>query len=262
MRAPAAQDATEPEVPCKYHAAGFCCYGARCRSSHDPHLVQRMEREWLAESCVQPRRELSLIPRSGVDRFVVLDLEGKEEIIELPAMCIDAHTMKETGRFHRWIRPVHLFDGKEINPDSTAVPFDRALREMETWLGGAARASRSLFVICGDWDIKTQIPKQCRLNGCELPMYFRRWANLKVLYNEKFGTSVRGMKGMLGHQGMLGRNGEVDGVHHLGMHDVTNIARILVRLAESGADLDATGEVDASGRVTTRWKPTGDRRRR
>ncbi len=36
-----------------------------------------------------------------------------------------------------------------------------------------------LCAICGNWDIKTQIPKQCTICNIDLPKYFNQWMNVK-----------------------------------------------------------------------------------
>merc|ERR1739841_147413 len=66
--------------------------------------------------------------------LLVLDLEGKEEIIEFPVIAIDATKRCEVGRFQRYVRPAHLFDGCALSPDSPAVPSDIVLQDFDVWL--------------------------------------------------------------------------------------------------------------------------------
>lgn len=35
------------------------------------------------------------------------------------------------------------------------------------------------FVTCGDWDLKTMLPNQCRTSKCSKPKYFSQWINIK-----------------------------------------------------------------------------------
>jgi inhibitor of KinA sporulation pathway (predicted exonuclease) len=50
--------------------------------------------------------------------------------------------------------------------------------------------------------------------------------------------------------GMLnGLNIELEGHHHLGLDDVKNICKVLVKLIQDGAIVDITGQKDESGRV-------------
>ena len=78
------------------------------------------------------------------------------------------------ARFHRWVRPVQLFDGlsqRQLNPSSNAVPFTQAVAELVHWMRCAAQSvgGEGAVVTCGDWDLKTQIPKQCRCVCCPMP---------------------------------------------------------------------------------------------
>ena len=71
------------------------------------------------------------------------------------------------GRFHRWVRPVHLFEdvkGGHHNLQSNAIPFVQALPELMDWVLKMEESCGhpSAFVTCGNWDIKSQIPRQCK----------------------------------------------------------------------------------------------------
>jgi len=75
--------------------------------------------------------------------LLVLDLEGKDEIIEFPLILIDLSSMTEISRFHSWIRPTnwdqtipkhHKSDTDYVNLKSEAVRFDKALQSMHAWL--------------------------------------------------------------------------------------------------------------------------------
>merc|ERR1712039_528563 len=73
--------------------------------------------------------------RQGALRYLlVLDLEGKDEIIEFPVIILDAACGKELCRFQRYVRPVNLFHGCAINTESLAVPFTDVLRDFDVWL--------------------------------------------------------------------------------------------------------------------------------
>merc|ERR1711977_762210 len=73
-------------------------------------------------------------PRSAhcpFDVLAVLDLEGKDEIIELPVLLLDVHKKQEIARFHAWIRPSFL---DETSGSGLAVPFSKALQDLQSWL--------------------------------------------------------------------------------------------------------------------------------
>jgi 3'-5' exoribonuclease 1 len=175
----------------------------------------------------------------------VLDLEGKEEIIELPVLALRSADMQVIGRFHRWVRPVHLFEdvkGGHHNLQSNAIPFVQALPELMDWVLKMEESCGhpSAFVTCGNWDIKSQIPRQCKLSKIDLPSALYQWVNLKDIFNEfhQPRKPVRGMKGMLGRLQL-----KLDGMHHLGMDDVDNIAKCAIKLMQQGASLHITGKL-------------------
>jgi inhibitor of KinA sporulation pathway (predicted exonuclease) len=154
-----------------------------------------------------------------IECLLVLDIEGgandrpgEDEIIELPVALVNLKTRKEEARFHRFIRPSswdtflnsEAPGSKRINARTSAVPFPQALTELEHWLQqfnmsmhtwpakprqlsnstnpGDAPGYRSfLWATCGDWDLKTIFPKQCRKSGVGVPSSMRQWCNIKVL---------------------------------------------------------------------------------
>jgi len=212
--------------------------------------LSELEVKWLAASCVTPTETSNDTWQvQPFEYFVVFDLAGQEEIIEFPVIVVDATTLNEVGRFHRWIRPVQLFEGMPLNPASTAIPFVTALQQFEEWLSGVIPKDKTFsFVICGDWDLKTQIPKQCSISNCSVPTYMHRWINLKDVFTHFYERKVHGMKEMLQRLHMLDSQGQVEGFHHLGMHDTENIAKILVRVIQDGAVVSTTA-VREEGKV-------------
>lgn len=97
-----------------------------------------------------------------------------------------------------------------------------------------------LFVTCGDWDLKSMLPRQAASLNIPIPPYMMRWLNIKKAYNKAMGTFPRGMMVMLsgldiGHEGR----------HHSGIDDCINIARILKKLAEMGVLFKQTGSIES-----------------
>ncbi|ETO02835.1 hypothetical protein RFI_34578, partial [Reticulomyxa filosa] len=131
-----------------------------------------------------------------------------------------------------------------------------------------------LFFTCGDWDIGKQIPLQFyRSIVCgnsnkenthikEFPSYLMQWMNVKTFalnyYQSKnslkIGTSIKISFGTMANL-LKFLQIPLDGVHHLGMHDTDNIAKICIRLLVDGAVLDITTSrehhVDGNGNVAT-----------
>lgn len=222
---------------CKYFYAGFCSFGDSCRNTHDLQLMEEVEKEWFNE-------ELSLLwTQDGVKNqsyqyLAVLDLEGKEEIIEFPVIVLDTTTLEVAGRFHRWVKPVRLFEEQakiyprgQTNNQSSAKPFSTVLTEFHQWMNEHKFADSVLFVTCGDWDLRKQVPRQCGISCVWRPPYLDHWVNIKELFNQhnKSRRGVRGMRGLLNKLGL-----PLEGKHHLGMHDVNNICRCLAAMLDDG----------------------------
>lgn len=193
------------------------------------------------------------------DYLLVIDLEGKVEILEFPVIMIDAKTGCYVDFFHRFVRPVKMgekrvdqyIEGKygKIGVDrvwhDTAIPFTEVLQEFEVWLtgkqlweretGGSLR--RAAFVTCGNWDLKTKIPQQCIDSHIELPPYFNEWINLKDIYLNFYNRMAPGMRPM-----MNGLRITLLGSHHLGFDDSKNIARVMQHMLSDGALMQITAK--------------------
>ncbi|CAN6893209.1 unnamed protein product [Brassica oleracea] len=186
------------------------------------------------------------------DFFLVLDLEGKVEILEFPVLIVDARTMQVVDLFHRFVRPTKMseqainkyIEGKygEVGVDrvwhDTAIPFKQVVEEFEGWLAEHGLWGKetdgalndAAFVTCGNWDIKTKIPEQCIVANINLPQYFMEWINLKDVYLNFYGREARGMVSMMRQCGI-----RLMGSHHLGIDDTKNITRVVQRMLADGA---------------------------
>lgn len=199
--------------------------------------------------------------RTSPEYLLVLDLEGKNEIIEFPVLVL-RHGV-EVGRFHRWVRPAELFAGKTIPEDCPSVPWTQVLPDFVEWLHSRfgiditktsiqAKTEEEIhmaetknqnsdcnyaFVTCGDWDCK-HIARQCEISSSPehpllCPPGFHVFTNVKKVCGNIFGKDMTkgGMKGMLAKLEWLTRNGApAFGFHHSGMHDVENISMIVIKL--------------------------------
>lgn len=193
------------------------------------------------------------------DYLLVIDLEGKVEILEFPVVMIDARTGGYVDFFHRFVRPVKMneqrlnqyIEGKygKIGVDrvwhDTAIPFTEVLQEFEVWMTGNQLWEREMggslrqaaFVTCGNWDLKTKIPQQCNDSHLELPPYFNEWINLKDIYLNFYNRMAPGMRPMMNGLGIT-----LLGSHHLGFDDSKNIARVMQHMLSDGALMQITAK--------------------
>ena len=177
-----------------------------------------------------------------------------QEIIEFPVIILDTEQdgWPEVARFHEYCRPVHSpalppfcteLTGITQETVDAARTFPEVFDAAQTFLSRFELEGLGL-VTCGNWDLKVMLPAQLRLIGCgnphESPTVFRRWLNVKQLYDKASG--LKGKKRAKGMVGMLNSLGlPLIGRHHSGIDDAANIAQILrtvaPRYAEKNNDL-------------------------
>ena len=88
---------------------------------------------------------------------------------------------------------------------------------------------RAIFVTCGDWDLKSMLPSQCRLSGIGLHNCFKSWINVKKEFQRITGTMISRNENDLIQ--MLNKFGlKHVGKLHSGKDDVRNIELVLKEL--------------------------------
>jgi inhibitor of KinA sporulation pathway (predicted exonuclease) len=179
-----------------------------------------------------------------------------QEIIEFPSVLIhvgDGFNPKIVSEFQEYIKPVRNPKLTEFCKSLTGISqckvdggsdFESALKRHAEWLAekiGARPTSENVIVVtCGDWDIKTMLPKQCELTGVDVPEYLRQPCNLKIVAQDFWGLRhpPKGMVHMLDRLKL-----PLQGRHHSGIDDCRNIARICMRLGSSGCLFRPTSEL-------------------
>eukprot|EP00913_Durusdinium_trenchii_P035597 g33313.t1 len=215
---------------CKWYAAGFCKFHSEtgCRNGlHDTTAALKAEADW------------------------------------------------ELGRFHRFVRPGYWtreewsmrnrFNANCFNNGANSISFPEVVDDLLNWLRellnkepGELRSEDFLFVTCGNWDVKSAIPRQCcnpapgTVDLSLQKLLFSRWSNLKEVFRDFYKLPVNsaptGMRGMLKMLRI-----PLSGQHHLGMDDVSNLAKILQRLIHEGCSVGPTGQASQA----PVWNPKG-----
>ncbi|XP_059661478.1 uncharacterized exonuclease domain-containing protein At3g15140 [Cornus florida] len=235
---------------CLYYTQG------KCTMMDDPVHLQKFNHNCSGELKLNAS-ECRNMRSQQLDFFLVLDLEGKVEILEFPVLMIDAKTMDVVDFFHRFVRPTEMsvqrideyIEGKygKLGVDrvwhDTAIPFMEVIEQFEVWmaqhhlwgkeLGGPL--NKAAFVTCGNWDLKTKVPQQCKVSKMKLPSYFMEWINLKDVYLNFYNRRATGMITMMKELQI-----PLLGSHHLGIDDTKNIARVLQQMLADGALLQIT----------------------
>lgn len=234
---------------CLYYTQG------KCTKMDDPIHLEKFNHH-----CTEELKVNSINSKSRsqpLDFLLVLDLEGKIEILEFPVLLINTKTMKVVDLFHRFVRPSEMseqrineyIEGKygKLGVDrvwhDTAISFKEAIKQLEDWItqhqlwekevGGCL--NRAAFVTCGNWDLKTKVPQQCRVSRMKLPLYFMEWINLKDIYLNFYKRRATGMLTMMKELKI-----QLLGSHHLGIDDTKNIARVLQHMIADGAVIQIT----------------------
>ncbi|XP_010245562.1 PREDICTED: uncharacterized exonuclease domain-containing protein At3g15140 isoform X1 [Nelumbo nucifera] len=235
---------------CLYYTQG------KCTKMDDPMHLEKFNHNCSTELQVNAA-QLKHLRSQHLDYFLVLDLEGKIEILEFPVVMVDAKTMDVVDFFHRFVQPSKMsqqrineyIEGKygKLGVDrvwhDTAIPFKEVIQQFESWiahhrlwereLGGPLH--RAAFVTCGNWDFKTKVPQQCKVSSMRLPPYFMEWINLKDIYLNFYQRRAPGMMTMMKELGI-----PLLGSHHLGIDDTKNITRVLQHMLADGAILQIT----------------------
>lgn len=236
---------------CYYFSQGRCKLdGDAAHMANYSHTLPSLD--------VNPSDTEKVVPQP-FDKYLVLDLEGRVEILEFPCLLVDPKTLQIIDCFHRFVRPVKMsverqkeyIKGKygpwglERVWHDTAIPFTEVLSQFENWMEShglwekhsSKKLKRAAFVTCGNWDIKTKIPEQCVDSGVPLPPYFTQWINLKDIYLNHYQRRAGGMLSML-----QGLHIPLSGTHHVGLDDAHNISRVLQRMLIQKAVVKVTAE--------------------
>ena len=125
--------------------------------------------------------------------------------------------------------------------EESGKPFSEV---WQRWHRFMAQYPNSLIVTCGDWDLRTMLPKQLKLSGLEnqAPRTPAYWCNIKHCYEELYGQKAGGMAKILKSLRL-----ELVGKHHSGIDDCRNIGRAAVKMLEDGRLKRGGGETQEAG---------------
>jgi len=180
-----------------------------------------------------------------------------QEIIEFPSVLIriDGDDLKARiiAEFQKYIRPAHnptltsfckKLTGISQDQIDSGTSFEVALSAHRAWLteqlGCHPSTENVTIVTCGDWDIKSMLPRQCFLTRMKVPEYLTRVCNIKIIAQELWGEKKRpsGMVKMLTRLRL-----PLIGREHSGIDDCRNIAAICLRFASMFCKFRPTGEL-------------------
>jgi len=176
--------------------------------------------------------------------YLIIDLEAtcsddksitssEMEIIEIGAVMQNSRTFEIESEFQTFVKPVRhpeltrfcLELTKIRQSDVDAAPlFPQACEMMKKWMVDFPDA---LFCSWGNYD-RNQFINDCVYHGVEYP-FGADHMNLKVQFSKSGGPRKRvGIAGALKYLGL-----DFEGIHHRGIDDARNIARIVRRVCQS-----------------------------
>jgi len=197
----------------------------------------------------------------GLRYLLVLDFEAtcgdgvinreEMEIIEFPTLVYNLQEKRVQATFHEYVRPVLNPTLTEFCTALTGIiqeTVDKADTFPDVWSrykefmrsnGFMDDPAQYSFITCGDWDLKTALPQQLSLASSDIQKsdfsllqshFIDRLINLKRSYKKQYNDRyTRDMNTMLKHLGM-----EIEGRHHSGIDDCSNILRIVERMLNDG----------------------------
>lgn len=219
------RDADRWRPMCLYHTQG------KCTKMDDPIHLEKFNHN-AARDLQVSAADLEQVCPQELDHFLVLDLEGFVRPSQMSETRVNEYIEGKYGKF-----------GVDRVWHDTAIPFREVIGEFETWLAQhnlwakeqGGKLNRAAFVTCGNWDLKTKVPQQCKVSRIKLPGYFIEWINLKDVYLNFYHREARGMMSMMKQLDI-----SVLGSHHLGLDDTKNIARVLQHMLVDGAIMSIT----------------------
>ena len=175
----------------------------------------------------------------------------RHEIIEFPALLLDARTGAELACFHEYVRPTEAAElsafclqltGITQQQVNSASPLADVVRRFEAWveergLTAALNSGAAVLVAHGGWDLGDQLPREAARKGIALPAWLgsSTYADIKVLFGLQLPGASTSLRGMLRALGI-----EFEGRLHSGIDDCRNLRRVLTTLIERGASLTPT----------------------
>ncbi|NXI68270.1 ERI2 exoribonuclease, partial [Anseranas semipalmata] len=216
-------------------------------------------------------------PAAAGQRFgylVVVDFEAtcwrdarrrSPEIIEFPAVLLNASTGEIESEFHTYVQPQEHpvlsefcteLTGITQNQVDEGVPLNICLSQFLKWIqkiqkekkilfssdtpsNSTSEAKPCTFVTWTDWDLGVCLQYECKRKQLRKPDILNSWIDLKATYRAFYNRKPKGLNGALQDLGMA-----FAGREHSGLDDSRNTARLAWRLICDGCVLKITKSLD------------------
>lgn len=165
------------------------------------------------------------------------------EIIEFPSILFKLDStnkkLEKISEFHEYVKPVihpilsdfctQLTGIKQEVVDNSDV-FANVFKRHNEWLKKYVKNFDELvFLTCGAWDLKTQLPRELKNKKLKNREEYKYYINIKDEFEYFYKTKANGMIAMLQYLKL-----SLDGRHHSGIDDCRNISKILIKMVNDG----------------------------
>ncbi|NWI45516.1 ERI2 exoribonuclease, partial [Picathartes gymnocephalus] len=206
--------------------------------------------------------------------LIVLDFEATcwpdpgrrgPEIIEFPAVLLNASTGVIESEFHTYVQPQEHpilsefcteLTGITQNQVDEGVPLNICLSQFLKWIqkiqkekkiifstdsqsNSTSEAKACAFVTWTDWDLGVCLHYECKRKQLRKPDILNSWIDLKATYRAFYNRKPKGLNGALQDLGIA-----FEGREHSGLDDSRNTARLAWRLICDGCVLKVTKSLD------------------
>ena len=174
------------------------------------------------------------------------------EIIEFPSTLYHwqllENNFQEISRYQDYIKPIKNTKLTKYCTDLTGITqekvdngvlFSESFRNHYDWLKKTINPVLldycTTFVTCGNWDLQTMLPKDCRRhNILYYPNIYKRFINIKKSYQNTLDTPKQyGLANMFNLAKL-----KMEGKHHSGIDDCHNTGRLFHYLIKKGYKLN------------------------
>lgn len=180
--------------------------------------------------------------QSSYDYFIIIDFEATcdnndklhpREIIEFPALKVNAKTLEIEDSFSRFVKPVHHPTLSKFCKELTTITqenvnnadeFKVVLKEFDEWMKEKVGLDKRILMIThGDWDLKIMLPQQCRVSNVAVPYYCKTWCNIiRSFHIYKKRYTVRDLTDIVEALDL-----KFIGTNHRGIDDCNNIVNVM-----------------------------------
>ncbi|XP_070841948.1 ERI1 exoribonuclease 2 [Chaetodon trifascialis] len=204
--------------------------------------------------------------------LIVIDFEStcwrektnySQEIIEFPAVLLNASTGEVESEFHAYVQPQERPILSEFCTELTGitqmqveagVPLQICLSRFSRWLqrlqldmgvvfpnaqqrSSAPSAADKLcaFLTWSDWDLGVCLQYECKRKQLHKPDVLNSWIDLRSTYRMFYDRKPKGLNGALQDLGI-----QFSGREHSGLDDARNTAQLAARMMRDGCVMKIT----------------------